>query len=217
MGIDAIPQKTHCWRTRAECSHVWSRVNDTLTATSSPLPVVHYSGMKEQPLQTQRKTALLPKAVNRKKKKKKKAVHYLYNKTDIKHVQWYIKGSHRLCYSCLMLWSQMWPKLQNWSTQLGLVMDLDTQAEDNVTLANLGWEAQEAQRKGETHGTERLICRQSGWEAARRPGAAGTPYTRERSRGPSGSLPAAKGRRSDEPGGLIKKGPKPPSVLISAC
>lgn len=32
----------------------------------------------------------------------------------------------------------MWPKLQNWSTQLGLVMDLDTQAEDNVTLANFG-------------------------------------------------------------------------------
>lgn len=198
MGIDAIPQKTHCWRTRAECSHVWSRVNDNtdcnIRPTSSCTLLWHE---RTAPSDTEENSLAPERSEQNKKEKQKKAVHYLYNKTDVKHVQWYIKGSHRLCCSRLMLWSQMWPKLQNWSTQLGLVMDLDTQAEDNVTLANFGWEAQEAQRKGETHGTERLICRQSGWEAARRPGAAGTPYIRERSHGPSGSLPAAKGGRSD--------------------
>lgn len=79
------------------------------------------------------------------KKRKKQAVQYLSNEPDVKHVQQYVTGSRRLCHSCLMLWSQMWPKLQNRSPQLGLVRDLDSQAEDNVTLASVWWEAQ---RKG---------------------------------------------------------------------
>lgn len=57
------------------CDHEWTI---TLTATSGPLPVVHYSGMKEQPLQTQRKIALLPKEVNRTKKKNKKKQYIIY-------------------------------------------------------------------------------------------------------------------------------------------
>lgn len=76
VGTDAISQKTHCWKTQTECRHLWSRVNDTSAPTTSPLPDVHkavqYSTMKELLLQTQRKTALIPKEVNRRKGKKKR-------------------------------------------------------------------------------------------------------------------------------------------------
>lgn len=41
----------------------------------------------------------------------------------------------------------MWPKLQHWSAQLGLVMDLDTWAENNVTLASVVWEVQETEKE----------------------------------------------------------------------
>lgn len=54
-------------------------------------------------------------APTRSEEKKKNA-----NKTPQHSTLAVLTGSHRLCCSCLMLWSQRWLKLQNWRTHLGL-------------------------------------------------------------------------------------------------